>query len=147
VTAEPPVRVAGPPAIPEGIAAVARATVLVVEDDERVREVAAETLRDAGFRVIAARDAPEGLALLRRGEQVDVLFTDIVMPGGMTGIELAQAALGLRPTLPVLLATGYAGSVPGAADHGFEIMAKPYEQTALVRRVAELLTARRQDVA
>ncbi len=152
VAAEPPAQQPAPPApvpapVPEGIAAVARATVLVVEDDEWVREVAAETLRDAGFRVIAAQDALEALALIRRGEQFDVLFSDIVMPGGMTGIELAEAARRLRPTLPVLLATGYAGTVAGSADHGFEVLAKPYDQPGLTRRIAELAARRQRGVA
>ncbi|GGC35658.1 hypothetical protein GCM10011504_12560 [Siccirubricoccus deserti] len=132
---------------PETVAGLARATILVVEDDERVREVAAETLRDAGYRVIAAQDALEALALLRRGETLDLLFSDIVMPGGMNGIELAQAALRLRPGLPVLLATGFAGTVEGADDHGFEVLAKPYDQTALVRRIAELVMARKVNAA
>ncbi|MBL6459009.1 response regulator [Belnapia sp. T6] len=141
-------RPAPPPAppepIPEGIAAVARATILVVEDDERVREVAAETLRDSGFRVIAAGDGLEALNLLRRGEHFDVLFSDIVMPGGMSGIELAQIARRLRPQLPVLLATGYAATAAGAGEHGFEVLAKPYDQYELARRIAELASERQR---
>jgi two-component system, NtrC family, sensor kinase len=126
-------------AVPEGVTAVAHASVLVAEDDERVREVTAETLRDAGFRVVAARDGKEALALLQRGERFDLLFSDIVMPGGMSGIELAQAARRLRPDLPVLLATGYAGTMADAGEHGFEVLAKPYDQAALARRLAELV--------
>ena len=148
LAAEAPVPLQNAPApMPEGITAVSRATVLVVEDDERVREVAAETLRDAGFRVIAAQDALEALALLRRGEHFDVMFSDIVMPGGMNGIELAQAARRLRPTLPVLLATGYAGTVAGSAEHGFEVMSKPYDQAMLTRRIAQLAVGRQRGVA
>lgn len=142
--AQPPAPAA---ALPEGLTAASRTAVLVVEDDERVREVATETLRDAGFRVIPAQDALEALALLRRGEPFDVLFSDIVMPGGMNGIELAQAARRMRPTLPVLLATGYAGTVAGAADHAFEVMSKPYDQVALARRIAELAAGRQGGVA
>ncbi|MCO6416477.1 ATP-binding protein [Siccirubricoccus sp. KC 17139] len=148
VAEEPPARPAAPvPPPPEGMPSLARASILVVEDDERVREVAAETLRDAGFRVVAAQDALEAMALLRRGEQFDVLFSDIVMPGGMTGIELAQQATRLRPTLPVLLATGFAGTVEGGTDHNFEVMPKPYDQAVLVRRIAELAKARGVSVA
>jgi CheY-like chemotaxis protein len=144
-TAEAPAQKPGQPGpMPERLRAVARATVLVVEDDERVREVAAETLRDAGFHVVAAQDAPEALALLERREPFDLLFSDIVMPGGMTGIELAQAARRLRPALPVLLVTGYAGPVEGSVDHGFEVLAKPYDQAALARRIAELVTERQR---
>ncbi|MBL6081159.1 response regulator [Belnapia sp. T18] len=143
--AEAPAQEPGPSSVmPERLRTVARATVLVVEDDERVREVTAETLRDAGFRVIAVPDAPEALALLQGREAFDLLFSDIVMPGGMTGIELAQEAGHLRPLLPVLLATGYAGLAEGPAEHGFEVLAKPYDQAALVRRIAELVTERQR---
>ena len=131
-----------PGPIPERLCNVAQATVLVVEDDARVREVAADTLRDAGFQVVVARDGPEALALLGRLEPVDLLFSDIVMPGGMTGIELAQAARRLRPDLPVLLATGYGGPVGSVAGPGFEVLAKPYDQAALARRIAELVMER-----
>jgi CheY-like chemotaxis protein len=147
VSDEPAFRAVALPPVPEVLAAVARATILVVEDDERVRDVTAETLRDAGFRVIAAHDGPEALALLRRGERFDVLFSDIVMPGGIDGIELAQAALSLRPGMPVLLATGYAGRGTDSAQHGFEVIAKPYEQAAVVRRIAELAVRHRRSVA
>jgi two-component system, NtrC family, sensor kinase len=143
--AEAPAQAPAPPAaMPERLGAVARATVLVVEDDERVREVAAETLRDAGFRVIAVAGAPEALALLKGRETFDLLFSDIVMPGGMTGIELAQEAARLRPSLPVLLATGYAGLVESPVGHGFEVLAKPYDQAALAHRIAALVTERRR---
>jgi CheY-like chemotaxis protein len=115
--------------------------VLVAEDDARVRDLAAETLREAGFRVLAAPDGQEALALLQGGARVQVLFSDIVMPGGLNGIELARAARRLRPDLRVLLATGYAGTVAGGEDHGFEVIAKPYDQDAVARRIAELATA------
>jgi len=135
------------PVVPQGMPVVAQATILVVEDDPRVREVAAETLRDAGFRVLAVADAQQALTLLRRGEPADLLFSDIVMPGGMNGVELAQEARRLRPMLPVLLATGYAGPGPGTEQHGFEVLAKPYDQDLLVRRLAELTAQREREVA
>jgi CheY-like chemotaxis protein len=77
-----------------------RARVLLVEDEPRVREVTAELLREAGFVVMAAADGVQAITLLRRGEPADVLFSDIVMPGGMNGVELAQKARRLRPGLP-----------------------------------------------
>jgi two-component system, NtrC family, sensor kinase len=128
-------------------AAVAHASVLVVEDDPRVREVTAETLREAGFRTLAVADGPEALALLRRGEQVDVLFSDIVVPGGMTGVELAEAARRLRPGLPILLATGFAGPGPDMPAHGFEVLPKPYDQVVLARRLADLVAVAQSNVA
>jgi signal transduction histidine kinase len=144
---EPAVRPVAPPPVPAEMPAVARATVLLVEDDERVREVAAETLREAGFRVIAAHDGSEALGLIRRGEQFDVLFSDIVMPGGIDGIEVASAARVLRPGLPVLLATGYAGRGTDSAEHGFEVIGKPYDQVAVVKRIGELAAGRKRNVA
>ncbi len=147
VASEPPAALPVPaPSSPDGLRTPAHATILVVEDDERVREVAAETLRDAGFQVVAVQDGPEALAMLGRPGRFDLMFSDIVMPGGMTGIELARAARRMHPSLPILLATGFAGTVEGAADHGFEVLPKPYDQAALVRRIAELL-AERQPVA
>ena len=128
-------------------AAMASFTVLVAEDDERVREVTAETLRSAGMRVLTAADGRAALALLERGETVDVLFSDIIMPGGLNGIELGRAARRLRPGLPVLLATGYAGTVAGGEDHGFEVMPKPYDQDAVLRRLGELAALRARSVA
>ncbi len=145
VAAEAPVQVATPPAsLPGRLHGAACVTVLVVEDDERVREVAVGTLRDAGFQVIAANDAPQALAFLDRTGPIDVLFSDIVMPGGMSGIELAQDARRRRPSLPVLLATGYAGPVGSLANHGFEVLAKPYDQSMLGHRIMEMVVERRQ---
>jgi CheY-like chemotaxis protein len=118
---------AQPTLLPKRPHAVARTTVLVAEDDERVREVAVEMLRDSGFRMMAAQDALQALALLDRPEHADILFSDIVMPGGMTRIELAREAKHRRPMPPVLLATGYAGPAEGSTDHGFEVLAKPYD--------------------
>ena len=136
----PPHPTTPPPASARALPA-ARGTVLLVEDDERVRRVTAETLRDAGFKVLAVSDGQEALALLVRGEPMDVLFSDIVMPGGISGIDLAFASHRLRPGMPVLLTTGYAGAETGGEDHGFEVMAKPYDQSAVVRRIAELIAA------
>ena len=143
--AEAPVQAAVRPAsLPERPRGAARVTVLVVEDDERVREVAIGTLRDAGFQVIAANDAPQALAILDRTGPIDVLFSDIVMPGGMSGIELAQNARRRRPSLPVLLATGYAGPAGCLPTHGFEVLAKPYDQSMLTHRIMEMVAEQRQ---
>lgn len=117
-----------------------RARVLLVEDEPRVSEVTAELLREAGFVVMAAADGVQAITLLRRGEPADVLFSDIVMPGGMNGVELAQKARQLRPGLPVLLATGYPGKGLDKGRHGFEMLLKPYDAALLVRRLMELTT-------
>ena len=123
------------------VARVSSATALVVEDEAAVREAAAEMLREGGWRVIAAADAREALAALEAGEAVDVLFSDVVMPG-MNGPELARAARRLRPGLPVLLASGYAGVALGADWDAFDVLTKPYERDALLARLDALVSAR-----
>lgn len=113
-------------------------SVLVVEDDPAVRAVATDILRNAGMDVLAAPDGPTALALLRDGARVDILFSDIVMPGGMSGVELAREARRLHPTIAVLLASGYAADAlekrGGAGE--FELIGKPYDAEALLARLA-----------
>jgi CheY-like chemotaxis protein len=87
--------------------AARRPTVLAVEDDPEVLDVTVETLRSLGYRVLSAGDARDALIVLERDVTIDVLFTDIVMPKGMNGVELARAARRLRPDLRVILASGY----------------------------------------
>src|SRR5207302_4361670 len=86
----------------------AAATILVVEDDPDVREMIVGILSDLGHRTLVATNGPEALAFLNRDHSVDLLFTDIVMPAGMSGTELARQASRLRPDLKVLLSSGYA---------------------------------------
>ncbi|WP_198370136.1 ATP-binding protein [Roseomonas rosulenta] len=113
-------------------------SVLVVEDEPAVRAVAVDMLQDAGFAVLAAPDGPTALALLKEGAQADILFSDVVMPGGMTGVDLAREARRLRPSIGVLLASGYAAEA--LAEHGgageFEIIGKPYDVETVLTRIA-----------
>ena len=113
-------------------------SVLVVEDEPAVRAVAVDMLQDAGFAVLAAPDGPTALALLKEGAQADILFSDVVMPGGMTGVDLAREARRLRPSIGVLLASGYAAEA--LAEHGgadeFEIIGKPYDVHTVLTRIA-----------
>ncbi|WP_135465625.1 hybrid sensor histidine kinase/response regulator [Crenalkalicoccus roseus] len=145
VSAAPAAAAPAPPA-PGGALPPARGRVLMAEDDERVRTVMAEALRQAGLEVIAVPDGQAALAVLVRGERVDVLFSDIVMPGGLSGIGLAEAARQLRPGLPVLLATGYAGLAADGEEHGFAVLAKPYDQAVLLARLRALLERRAEEV-
>jgi signal transduction histidine kinase len=113
-------------------------SVLVVEDEPAVRAVAVDMLQDAGFAVLAAPDGPTAIALLKEGAQADILFSDVVMPGGMTGVDLAREARRLRPNIGVLLASGYAAEA--LAEHGgageFEIIGKPYDVDTVLTRIA-----------
>ncbi len=116
-------------------------TILVVEDDPRVRRVSVSRLLDMGYAVIEAGDAQEALTLLKQNPQVALLFTDIVMPGGMLGDELAKEARILRPDIHVLFTSGYAEPVVGGRD--FVIngswLKKPYTAKELATRIRELL--------
>jgi PAS domain S-box-containing protein len=117
-------------------ATAAKASVLVVEDNDDVRELAEQMLRMDGYAVQSAASGEQALDLLRQGARVDLLFTDVIMPGGMNGIELAEQARTLRPGLPVLVTTGYMEELPARGRKGgLEILAKPYRQESLLERV------------
>jgi CheY-like chemotaxis protein len=122
----------------------AAATILVVEDDEDVREMIVGILSDLGYRTLVATTGPEALAILRRESTVDLLFTDIVMPAGMTGTELARRASQIRPGLKVLLSSGYTREdVQSHPVRGeFPFIAKPYRPTTLSQKLRQVLSGR-----
>lgn len=107
-------------------------TILVVEDEELVRDVAVEMIRELGYKVLTASNGTEALALLEGGAPVDLLFSDVLMPGGISGMALATRARQIRHGLKVLLASGYPtrdGSHLGTAD--FPMVQKPYQRDKL----------------
>ncbi|WP_240046953.1 response regulator [Paracraurococcus ruber] len=114
--------------------------VLVVDDDALVRASVVAMLEDLGLSVAEAASGPEALARLRAGMAADLLLTDFAMPG-MTGVQLAEAARGLRPDLPVLLASGYA-ELEASGTGGFDLLAKPFVQDELAHAVAARLGVR-----
>ncbi len=114
--------------------------ILVVEDNPSVRRVASNLLKSLNYDVIEANDGPDALELLRRGETFDLLFTDLVMPGGLTGVELAESMRSDRPGLRVLFTSGYSGAEEGLqAPANESVLHKPYMKDALARRVREAL--------
>jgi CheY-like chemotaxis protein len=119
------------------------ATILVVEDDDDVRDVAVLGLDDAGYRVLVAADGDLALTTLAGDERIDLLFSDVVMPGVLNGFALARRAVALRPNLKVLLTTGYADQI--AANEALvargELIAKPYRLADLIDHVAKRLDA------
>jgi CheY-like chemotaxis protein len=118
-------------------------TVLVIEDDSFVRGYAVGTLESLGYRVIVAGDGQEGIAKLRQyGEQIDVLFSDIVMPGGLGGWELAERAQELQPGVKILLTSGYPLETMTAnfrPNIKSAILHKPYRKADLALRLREIL--------
>jgi CheY-like chemotaxis protein len=117
-------------------------TVLVVEDDPFVRSFVVLRLKSLGYSVITAIDGNDALRKLRSDIHIDILFTDIVMPGSMNGWELADQAKQVRPGLPVLLTSGYALETlvqQGRLQPGAMVLSKPYRKEALARRLREIM--------
>jgi PAS domain S-box-containing protein len=117
-------------------------TILLVEDDDSVRANAKTQLESLGYRVLAAGDGPEALEILREGRPVDLLFTDVVLRGGMNGPQLAEAARRLRPALKVLYTSGYAeGALGSARQHGrrIDLLSKPYRRHDLAVKLRRVL--------
>jgi PAS domain S-box-containing protein len=116
-------------------------TILLVEDDAGVRAVTAAMLKELQFNVIEADNGTRALDIVDRESEIDLLFTDIVMPGGMNGFELGRLARERRPQLPVLYATGYAASY-AAPEKGADMLAKPYREADLRSKLRGLLPVR-----
>ena len=117
-------------------------TVLIVDDREDVGELARTILRDFGYTTLIARDGREALEIIDQTETVNLLFTDLIMPGGMNGVVLAREARKRRPQIKVLLTTGYAEASYERTDAGaseFDILNKPYRRIDLIRRVRAVL--------
>lgn len=118
--------------------------ILLVEDDELVRRYAEGQLRSLGYDVVSAEDGPSGLERLRQTPAIDLLFTDVVMPGGMSGKQLADEALKLRPGLRVLFSSGYAEDAivhNGRLDPGVRLLGKPYRRAQLAHAIREAIDA------
>ena len=116
--------------------------ILVVEDDEAVRAYSTETLRELGYRVVAAVNGLEGLEVLARYPAIRLLFTDVGLPGGMTGRQLVDKARQLRPDLRVLFTTGYARNAivhGGILDSDTQLLPKPFTHTALATKIRDVL--------
>jgi CheY-like chemotaxis protein len=119
--------------------------ILVVEDDPDVAEIVLSILNDAGYSTYLANNSREALSLLNTAREVDLLFTDLIMPGGMNGVELARAARELRPAMKILLTSGYtavAGVGEAATREGFPLILKPYRQHELVDIIRTVLDGR-----
>lgn len=116
--------------------------ILVVEDDEDVRSTVTGLLKDLGYRVLSAEDAAAGLAIIESGAKIDLLFTDVVMPGELQSREMADQAKVLLPDIAVLFTSGYTENSivhAGRLDDGIDLLSKPYSREALARRLRECI--------
>ncbi|GEO99836.1 histidine kinase famiy protein [Methylobacterium haplocladii] len=117
-------------------------TVLVVDDRPEVAETARIILEDFGYHVLVSHGPAAAIAILEDDARIDLLLSDLVMPGGMTGVGLARAARERQPKIKVLLTTGFAADAlerPGTGGHGFPVIDKPYRRMELARRVRQVL--------
>jgi CheY-like chemotaxis protein len=120
-------------------------TILVVEDDAAVRAVAVTALESFGYTVLQAADGPAAMEIVRARDNVDLLFTDMIMPEGMTGADLARQALQCRPGLKVLYASGYSEHFIGGRDEldgTIALLNKPYRKQGLATAVRDALDRR-----
>lgn len=117
--------------------------IVIVDDEPLIRALIVDALEDLGHEIVEAGDGPEGLKALETAGSVDLLITDIGLPAGMNGRQLADAAREQRADLKVLFITGYADpSLPGHdLDPGMDIISKPFELDALASKVEEMIAA------
>ena len=114
-----------------------RPTVLLVEDEALLRMIIADELLDAGYSVVEASDGQRALEMLTEHSSVDLLFTDIRMPGGLSGWDVAEQARALCPNIPVIYATGFSDDRPRVVP-GARFFRKPYRASAIVDAAREL---------
>lgn len=117
-------------------------SVLVIDDEPIVRMLIVEVLEEAGYMVLEAGDGPSGLRILESANQVDLLITDVGLPGGMNGRQVADAARIARPDLKVLFVTGFAENAVienGHLEPGMAVITKPFAITELAAKVEEMI--------
>ena len=123
----------------------ARETILVVEDDARVRQLTIRRLELIGYQVLEAPDGPSAIAILERGDAIDLVFTDLIMPGGLSGRDVAMKARQIRPGIKVLLTSGYAEELVRGEDlqrENLKVLRKPYQQADLAAALRDVLASR-----
>ena len=116
--------------------------ILVAEDDEHVRETVVAMLSDLGYRVLKAKDAQSALSIIESGMPIELLFTDVIMPGPMKSTELARKARERMPNLAVLFTSGYTEDAFvgfGTVGESVELLSKPYSREALARKLRQML--------
>jgi CheY-like chemotaxis protein len=117
-------------------------TVLVVDDEPDLVDFAKQTLVTLGYRVLVAGNAKEALGKIKKYPDIDILFTDVVMPGGMNGLELTEHALSQIPGLKVLMTSGFSDKIPRSNRHNHLLksqLVKPYRRNDMARRIRQVL--------
>jgi PAS domain S-box-containing protein len=140
LSGDPPSQAAPAPAASAAITG-GRERILLVEDDPTVLALTLDLLTGLGYAVTCADSAAEALAVLRSDAEIELLFTDVVMPGGVSGVALAHMARDLRPNLAVLLASGFVGEGAAKASADFPLLDKPYETSVMAASLRRLLDA------
>ena len=117
-------------------------TVLVIDDEPTVRMLIIEVLEEAGYTALEAEDGPSGLKILQSDTRIDLLITDVGLPGGLNGRQVADAARSTRPGLKVLFVTGFAENAAvgnGHLEPGMEVMTKPFVMADLAHKISEMV--------
>jgi CheY-like chemotaxis protein len=117
-------------------------TVLVIDDEPIVRMLIIETVEEAGFTALEAQDGPSGLKILQSDARIDLLVTDVGLPGGMNGRQVADAARVTRPELKVLFVTGYAENAAvanGYLEPNMAVVTKPFVMADLAKKITEMI--------
>jgi PAS domain S-box-containing protein len=133
--------------VPSGEVQGGEETILVVEDDDEVREVAVSMLTELGYRVVKARDAASAFVVVESGIPIDLIFTDVMMPGSLRSPDFARKAKERLPNVAVLFTSGYTQNAivhGGRLDAGVELLAKPYTREALARKIRHVLANQAQ---
>ena len=121
--------------------------VLLVEDEDSVADVVTQMMRELGYEVRRTASAAAALRMIEADPEFDLVFSDMVMPGRMNGVELAREIANRRPDLPVLLTTGFSEAATAAREHGYRLLAKPYRMEALAGALEEARRDRRPSTA
>ena len=127
-------------------------TILIVEDNDEVRDLAVTLFESKGFTVLTAADALTGLEIYKSHPEIDLVFTDVIMPGGVTGVELAKNILEIKPGAPIILASGYQDKGAALIDSTYNMenvvyVDKPYDIDEIPDIVSNLLEDAESDEA